>query len=437
MSLKALQDYTFVSRYARYDEGKKRRETWNEAVNRVKEMHLRRYPQITNEIEWAFEQVKNKKVLGSQRALQFGGKPIESKHSRLYNCTVSFCDRPRFFQECFWLLLCGCGTGFSVQRHHVDKLPKLFQGKRNFTLDPTNSRPKKKFIIPDSIEGWADALGVLVSSYMPGGDFPEYEGCKVVFDYTQIREEGSKLSACSGKAPGPAPLRKAIEKIRCIFESCLDEGCEKLKPIHCYDIVMHASDAVLSGGVRRSATICLFSPDDHEMATAKTGNWLHENPQRGRSNNSALLIRGKTTKEEFLGLMKSVREYGEPGFVWADSTELCVNPCLVADTAITTNEGLELIEGLINEPFKALVEGKVYKSTEKGFFKTGNRKVMTLEFQSGRTITLTHEHRIMTLNGWKTAEELTYNDEIVLNNQRPFIKEIDVNNKDFITGYCD
>jgi ribonucleoside-diphosphate reductase alpha chain len=254
MSLKALQDYTFVSRYARYDEGKKRRETWNEAVNRVKEMHLRRYPQITNEIEWAFEQVKNKKVLGSQRALQFGGKPIESKHSRLYNCTVSFCDRPRFFQECFWLLLCGCGTGFSVQRHHVDKLPKLFQGKRNFTLDPTNSRPKKKFIIPDSIEGWADALGVLVSSYMPGGDFPEYEGCKVVFDYTQIREEGSKLSACSGKAPGPAPLRKAIEKIRCIFESCLDEGCEKLKPIHCYDIVMHASDAVLSGGVRRSAT---------------------------------------------------------------------------------------------------------------------------------------------------------------------------------------
>lgn len=325
MSLSALQEYTFISKYARYLPEKKRRETWNEAVERVRDMHIRRYPQIEKEIEWAFEQVKQKRVLGSQRALQFGGKPIEKKEARIYNCIASYCDRLRFFQECFWLLLCGCGTGFSVQKHHIAKLPTLSEKWLNLDGQPA---ARKVYIIPDSIEGWADSLGVLLSSFFGGGDFPEYEGYNVIFDYSLIRPEGAPLGSCSGKAPGSKPLHMALEKIRTLLNDVVLSKQEQLRPIDAYDIVMHASDAVLSGGVRRSATICLFSPDDYEMATAKTGNWFTENPQRGRSNNSALLVRGETSWEDFQKLMGYVREYGEPGFVWADSTELVVNPCV-------------------------------------------------------------------------------------------------------------
>lgn len=324
MSVKALQDYTFVSKYARYLPEKKRRETWDEAVERVRDMHLRRYPQIKKEINWAFEQVKHKRVLGSQRALQFGGSPVEKKNARIYNCIASYCDRQRFFQECFWLLLCGCGTGFSVQRHHAAKLP-------DFCLDwqeDLKNRPKKIYAIPDSIEGWADSLGVLLGSFLGGGDFPDYEGYWVEFDYSLIRPEGAPLGSSSGKAPGPKPLQNALEKIRTLLLRCLADGQHRMRTIDAYDIVMHASDAVLSGGVRRSATICLFSPDDVEMAQAKTGNWFVENPQRGRSNNSALLVRGETSKKQFQELMTYVREFGEPGFVWSDSTELLVNPCV-------------------------------------------------------------------------------------------------------------
>jgi len=319
MSIKALQDYTYVSKYARFNADQRRRESWTEAVERVKNMHLRKYPQVENEIEWAFEQVRNKRVLGSQRALQFGGLPIERKNARMYNCCVSYCDRMRFFQECFWLLLCGCGTGFSVQRHHIAKLPEFSK--------VILSKGKKTFVIPDTIEGWADALGILLATYLPHAQYPEWEGYEVAFDYSRIRPAGSDLASGVGKAPGPEPLKRSLEIIRRLLNQRSKEYA-RLRPIDAYDICMHASDAVLSGGVRRSATICLFSPDDEEMTTAKTGNWFTENPQRARSNNSALLLRDKTTKKQFIKLMESVKQFGEPGFVWSDSTELVVNPCV-------------------------------------------------------------------------------------------------------------
>ncbi len=327
MSIQALQDYTYYSKYARYNKQHKRRSTWDETVDRVQNMHLSRFPQARKQIEWAFGHVRTKRVLGSQRALQFGGHPILSKHARIYNCTVSFCDRIRFFQECFWLLLCGCGTGFSAQKHHIAKLPE-FHATRQFVPNHISNRPKKTFVVPDTIEGWADALGILMATYFPHPDFPEWEGFDVEFDFSQVRPAGSPLASSVGKAPGPEPLRRSLEIVRQLLDRCLSAGQSRLRPIDAYDIVMHTSDAVLSGGVRRSATICLFSPDDMEMATAKTGNWFNENPQRGRSNNSALLVRGQTTREQFSQLMKWVRECGEPGFVWSDSTELVVNPCV-------------------------------------------------------------------------------------------------------------
>ena len=325
MSVAELQNYTFVGKYARWIPEKKRRETWKESVERVKGMMLESYPSVTEEIEWAYDMMNRKRVLGSQRALQFGGSPVLKHNARIYNCIASYIDRPRFFQECMYLLLCGCGTGFSVQKHHVEKLPELVQKyKANGT---------KKFTIPDTIEGWSDAVGVLVSSYLEQDElFPEYVGKTVSFDYSEIRPAGSYLSSSSGKAPGPEPLKKALSSIKKVLDKALKEAefsaTKKLRPIDVYDVVMHAADAVISGGVRRSATICLFSADDEEMALAKTGNWFHDNPQRGRSNNSALLVRGSTTSEQFSQLMDSVKEFGEPGFVWSDSTELIVNPCV-------------------------------------------------------------------------------------------------------------
>lgn len=320
MSLRELQNYVFISKYANWNESKKRRETWKESVERVKGMMLRKYPHVAEEIEWAYDLLRKDHVYGSQRALQFGGKPIEKINERMYNCVSSYCDRPRFFQECLFLLLCGCGTGFSVQKHHIAKLPKL-----NY-----RSRGTKTFVVPDSIEGWADALGILISSYIKNpaeAPFPEYVGHVVEFDFSLVRPAGSRLGSCLGKAPGPEPLKKALMQSERVLDVATDTR-GYLKPIEAYDIIMYAADAVVSGGVRRSATICIFSKDDEDMLSAKTGNWREENPQRGRSNNSVILLRGTTTLEEFRAIVEHTKEYGEPGFIWADDLEALFNPCV-------------------------------------------------------------------------------------------------------------
>ena len=323
-ALQELQNYTFVSKYARWIPEKNRRETWKEAVERVKNMMHTMYADknISEEINWVYDLMYKKKILGSQRGLQFGGDPILKRHAKIYNCTASYCDRLRFFQECFWLLLCGSGTGFSVQQHHIAKLPTLEH--------ETEAGEGTKYVVEDSIEGWADALGVLLSSYFskPIEEFKMYKNTYVVFDYSNIRIKGSDLSSGVGKAPGFEPLAKGLERIRDLLDRCIKNNQKKLRPIDAYDIVMHSSDAVLSGGVRRSASLALFSADDQEMIKAKTGNWYLENPQRARSNNSALLLKDETSFEKFQSLMESVKEFGEPGFIWSDSTEMVFNPCV-------------------------------------------------------------------------------------------------------------
>ncbi|HOE60211.1 MAG TPA: hypothetical protein PK576_01060 [Kiritimatiellia bacterium] len=322
MSIESLKNYVFTSKYSRYIPEKMRRETFEEAVDRVIAMHRSHFAAKGIELEDLLslceQAMKKRMVLGSQRAMQFGGPPILRKNARIYNCTTSYCDRPRFFQEALWLLLCGCGVGFSVQPHHIDKLPGIRKPAAGHAT----------FIIPDTIEGWADALGVLLSSYFTDAQpFPEYAGQIVQFDYTEIRPKGRPISSGMGRAPGPEPLRRSLEMIRTLVDRRIEEGHGRLRSVDAYDILMHASDAVLSGGVRRSATICLFSPDDELMATAKTGNWFNENPQRARSNNSAVLLRNQTTREQFNRLMKSVKEFGEPGFVWTDHLDMTFNPC--------------------------------------------------------------------------------------------------------------
>lgn len=317
----ALSDYLFASKYARHIESEGRRETYPEAVRRVMGMHREKYAErldtIAKLVTDAEHALLNKEVLGSQRNMQYGGEPVMRKNERSYNCCASYCDRPRFFAEAFYLLLCGAGVGFSVQKHHVERLPELSHVKKGASYT---------FVVPDTIEGWADSLDALINSYFA-------HGIRVSFDYSKVRPEGSLLSSGVGFAPGPKPLRDAIEAIRAVLDACLSRGQTRLRPIDCYDIVMHASCAVLSGGVRRSATICIFSVDDDEMATAKTRENFDVarglNPQRGRSNNSAVLLRNSTSRATFQRFMDIARHGGgEPGFYWVDSLDIVPNPCL-------------------------------------------------------------------------------------------------------------
>jgi len=319
VSLQALQEYTFKSKYAGWVESKQRRETWSESVDRLMSTFEIKYKGLGIEdvLARVTKAIKRKEILASQRALQFGGDAVLKKNARCYNCVSSYVDRPRFFQECMYLLLCGCGTGFSVQYHHINKLPNVRKPNAG----------KRTFVIPDSIEGWSDAIGVLINSYFVGGDWPEYEGSVVEFDYSLIRTAGSRLSSGSGKAPGPEPLANAIENIRKLLDDVVSSS-DRLRPIHAYDIIMYFADAVISGGIRRSATICIFSKEDMEMMKAKTGDWYYKNPQRGRSNNSCILLRDKTTRAEFEDIMLYTRQFGEPGFIWADSLEFLCNPCV-------------------------------------------------------------------------------------------------------------
>lgn len=305
----AIADYTVLAKYARFDPLLGRRELYPEVVQRVEAMHLRRFPELGDEIRWAFDFVRTKRVLPSMRSMQFGGIAIEKNHNRLYNCSFALVDRPRVFAEALYLLLCGCGVGYSVQFEHVDKLPKLKYVDEKQIVHHT---------IGDSIEGWADALDELIQSYI--------HGYYVEFNYSAIRPEGSPLRTSGGKAPGHMKLKQALERIRGVLQNA--QG-RRLRPIECHDMMCHAADAVLSGGIRRSAMIALFSPEDSEMIYAKTGDWWKDDktPWRANANNSVLWVRGETNEKQFKRTFEMIREWGEPGFVFANHRDYGTNPC--------------------------------------------------------------------------------------------------------------
>lgn len=344
MSIKALSDYTFYSRYARYNKEKQRRETWEEAVDRVFDMHRRRFDgnaDILDLLDEVRQAVKDKKILGSQRNLQFAGNPIEKHELKSYNCTTTHIDRARVFAEMMYVLLCGCGAGFSVQKHHIKKLPWVH----------TKREGKKTHVVEDSIEGWSEAVDELVWSYFRDDeDKMDFAPPSISFDFSEIRPEGS-LIAGQFKAPGPNGLKNSLTKIQEVFDERVksdgfltDEFKGRLRPIDAYDIIMHISDAVLSGGVRRSATLCMFSHDDKDMINAKIGDWFVNNPQRARSNNSAALLKGSVSKEEFNELIESTKQFGEPGFIWVEDLEIIYNPCCEI-AMIPTLDGLSGWQG--------------------------------------------------------------------------------------------
>ncbi len=312
LSNKILSDITVYMKYAKYLPNKNRRETWEELVSRNKEMHQKKYPKIKDEIEEVYKMVYEKKILPSMRSLQFGGKPIEISPNRVYNCAYLPIDHVDAFSETMFLLLGGTGVGFSVQKHHVDTLPEIRK---------PNPKRSRRYLIGDSIEGWADAIKVLVESYF---------GVKTstpIFDFSDIRQKGALLVTSGGKAPGPQPLKDCIHNIKKVLDAKSDG--DKLSPIEVHDMVCHIADAVLAGGIRRAALISLFSADDNEMISCKSGSWWELNPQRGRANNSAVLLRHKVTKEFFLDLWKRIElsGAGEPGIYFSNDKDWGTNPC--------------------------------------------------------------------------------------------------------------
>jgi len=311
ISNKILSEITVYMKYSKYIPELNRRETWDELVTRNMNMHIKKYPQLETEIRDVYRFVYDKKVLPSMRSLQFGGKPIEISPNRIYNCAYLPIDDYRAFGEAMFLLLGGTGVGYSVQRHHTDQLPEIRK---------PNPKRTRRFLIADSIEGWADAVKALVKSYFEGGS-------TFVFDFSDIRPKGARLVTSGGKAPGPQPLKECLIKLQGILDA--KEDGDKLSSIEVHDMVCHVADAVLAGGIRRAALISLFSADDDEMISCKSGAWWETNPQRGRANNSAVLIRHKVTKEFFMDLWKRVElsGAGEPGIYLSNDKDWGTNPC--------------------------------------------------------------------------------------------------------------
>tara|TARA_A200000159_G_scaffold164928_1_gene197517 strand:- start:3821 stop:5683 length:1863 start_codon:yes stop_codon:yes gene_type:complete len=311
ISSKILSDITVHMKYARHLEEEERRETWDELVTRNKQMHIKRYPNLEAEIEDAYKMVYEKKVLPSMRSMQFGGKPIEVAPNRIFNCAFMPIDDVRAFSETMFLLLGGTGVGYSVQSHHIESLPEIRK---------PNYKRTRRYLVADSIEGWADAVKALVSSYFRGSS-------KLRFDFSDIRPKGARLVTSGGKAPGPQPLRECLVKLEGILDSKNDG--DRLNSLEVHDMVCHIADAVLAGGIRRAALICLFSADDDDMIAAKSGDWWETNPQRGRANNSIVLMRHRITKEYFLSLWDRIKASGsgEPGFYFTNDKDWGTNPC--------------------------------------------------------------------------------------------------------------
>lgn len=332
--LEEMANFTFTTKYAKYDEKKQRRETWDETVSRVEKMHLKKFNFLSDkdksQIVKAFDFVRGKRITPSMRSMQFGGKAVEAHNGRIFNCAVRHVDSIRAFAESFYTLLCGSGVGFGLTDFFLNRLPDLVD-----STDKTGT--VITYVVQDNIEGWGDSIEALMNCYFKNN---AYSGRKIVFDYSRIRPKGAKLKTGGGKAPGYKGLKNAHKKVKTLLDRIIEDNHQKrLKTIDAYDILMHCADAVLSGGIRRSACSVIFSADDSDMMNAKTSKWFDENPQRARSNNSAIIIRGKTSYKEFCNLIEKTKEFGEPGFLYVVDEKQLLNPCFEISFLPMTKDG--------------------------------------------------------------------------------------------------
>lgn len=396
-----IGEYVFLSKYSQTNGGKK--ETWDQAVNRVMDMHIKQYrnvvspkdmPEFLNMFEKAYELYHDQRILGAQRALQFGGELMLEKHARLYNCSASYIDRVTVFEEIMYLLLCGCGVGYSVQRIHTEKLPV----PKGFD----HSLPKEVFVCPDTIEGWAACIGKLMKNYYNGLAEPD-------FDLSLIRPKGAFIRG-GFRAPGPEPLRVALNKIKDFISRIRGR---KLTPFELHYVICIFADSVVTGGVRRSAMIAIFDVDDTEMAKCKTGNWITEKKELCRSNNSAAIL-PDTPKEQFDKIYEFTKMYGEPGFVFIDNKDFVYNPCFTGDTLVAVADGRNAVS--IKELSESGEEFPVYSGTwvecvgrysshwkpeikMATAFKTGEKEVIEVKLSDGTSFKCTPNHKLALPDG--------------------------------------
>ena len=411
----ALASFNFSQSYARYNEEARRRETWEEAVERVMHMHrehlVRRGATLPlEELERVERAYKGKRILGSQRSLQFGGKAVLDKHPRAYNCTVCYVDTPRRFAEALYLLLCGAGVGYSVQAHHVAHLPPVA------SLAELGERAQVPHVIEDSIEGWARALDALVDCYMGQGAVP-------CFDFSRVRVKGASIASCGGKAPGPYPLRVMLAEAESLLRG---RAGQALRPVDASDLMCVAADCVRAGGVRRAALIALFDLTDEEMLGSKSApNWWTTHPWRARANISALALRSRAKEPAYAAQVRAIFErtkvYGEPAIIWVDTLECAFNPCVAGDTLVLTDKGYMRIDSL---PASTLMvdprfgKGSKGDTTARGGFQTDTRQLYMLDTAEGYRVECTAEHQIMTQRGWVPACELRAGDHVHVGNTR-------------------
>lgn len=320
-----LSDLTVFMKYSKYLPDKQRRETWRELCERNMNMHIKKFPSLKEEIEEVYERsVITKKVLPAMRSLQFAGTPMEVNNARMFNCSYQPIDDIRAFSEGMFLLLSGCGYGYSIQKHHIEKLPEIKK--------PVKS---KRYLIADSIHGWADAVKVLLISYTTGKPKPE-------FDYRDIRPKGARLVTSGGKAPGPEPLKRCLFELEQILDSKKDG--DKLSTLDCHSIMCHIADSVLAGGIRRSAMISLFSFDDEDMLSCKSGNWWELNPHFARANNSVVVVTSRLKEDEFFSIWEKIKASGagEPGIYFTNDPEYGTNPCV--ETSLRPHTFCNLVE---------------------------------------------------------------------------------------------
>ena len=417
-----LSEVTTYLKYSKYTPEFQRRETWEELVTRNKQMHQGKFPQLHDEIEEAYKLVYDKKVLPSMRSLQFAGKPIELNNSRIFNCSYMPIDNWRAFSEIMFLLLSGCGVGYSVQLHHVESLPEI-----------TVPVKHKRYLVGDSIEGWADAIRMLCKAYFNGGSLP-------IFDFRDIRPKGAQLITVGGKAPGPEPLKECLFQLQKILDR--KENGSRLTSVEAHDMACHIADAVLSGGIRRAALIALFNLNDEDMLTCKFGNWWEENPQRGRANNSAVLLRHKIDQEEFLKLWKKIElsNSGEPGVYFSNDKDWGTNPSLRAGTKVMTTDGIINIEELQDKTFKVKnLDGDI--SDAKCWLSGKEKQLYEITLKGGHKYWSTPEHEWPIWNGKTWIKYST--DKITKGMKLPVLKQNSLFNGSlgtysdgFVLGWC-
>lgn len=312
-------------------------------------------------------------LIVTHNSMQFGGEAILKNNTRIFNCSYLHFNYTRAFAETLYLLLCGVGVGYSVQKNIISQLPQIKKPRR-----------ENPYSIHDSIEGWADAVDTLFNAYFYGAVRP-------IFDYSQISPKGTYLLTTGSKAPGAEPLRLALNSVETRLQKSIGK---KLGSLEIHDVVCILADCVLSGGIRRAALIALFDKNDNDMLTCKQGEWWVKHPYRARANNSALLPRKETTKKDFLDIFEACidSKCGEPGFVWTNDLTQGTNPSLRAGTKIITKKGIINIEDLENQEFEVPnLEGNISKAR---CWKSGtNIDLWELTLDTGKKYYASPEHK--------------------------------------------